>query len=86
LTAAEEQRPDFWRSSGWHLLDRWSDGRHVATPDFLRAYLLRPELRPVDESCAAERALHEALLEAPDLPLAPVALLRLKDSDAQENY
>jgi hypothetical protein len=86
LTAVEEQRPDFWRSSGWHLLDRRSDGRHVATPDFLRAYLLRPELRPVDESCAAERALHEALLEAPDLPLTPVAVLRLKDPDAQENY
>jgi hypothetical protein len=77
---------DFWRSSGWHLLVRHDDGRHLVTPDFLRAYLLRPELRPVDESCAAERALHAALLEEPDRPLTPVALLRLKDPDARENY
>jgi hypothetical protein len=77
---------DFWRSSGWHLLDRREDGRHFATDGFLRAYLLRPELRPVDESCAAERALHAALLEAPRQPITPVGLLRLKDPDARENY
>jgi hypothetical protein len=77
---------DFWRSSGWHLLDRRGDGRHLATDGFLRAYLLRPELRPVDESCAAERALHAALLEAPRQPITPVGLLRLKDPDARENY
>lgn len=77
---------DFWRSSGWHLLDHGADGRHRLTPDFLRAYLLRPELRPVEESCAAERALHAALLDAPDRPLTPVALLRLQDPDARENY
>lgn len=77
---------DFWRSSGWQLLERRDDGRHLATPDFLRAYLLRPELRPVEESCAAERGLHEALLEAPDRPITPVGLLRLRDPDARENY
>jgi hypothetical protein len=77
---------DFWRSSGWHLLDRREDGRHLVTPDFLRAYLLRPELRPVDESCATERALHAALLDAPDRPVTPVGLLRLRDPDARENY
>ena len=78
--------PDFWLSSGWHLLDRRDDGRHVPGDDFLRAYLLRPELRPVEESCAAERALHAALLAAPRHPITPVALLRLKDPDARENY
>ena len=77
---------DFWRSSGWHLLDRRGDGRHLATDGFLRAYLLRPELRPVDVSCAAERALHAALLEAPRQPITPVGLLRLRDPDARENY
>lgn len=76
----------FWRSSGWHLLDRRDDGRHLVTPDFLRAYLVRPELRPVEGSCAAERVLHEALLDAPDRPLTPVALLQLRDPDARENY
>ncbi len=77
---------DFWRSSGWHLLDRRPDGRHLVTPDFLRAYLLRPELRPVEESCAGERALHAALLESPDRPVTPVSLLRLQDPDARDNY
>ena len=76
----------FWRGSGWHLLDRRDDGRHRVTPDFLRAYLFRPELRPVEESCPAERALHAALLDAPDRPLTPVALLRLRDPDVRENY
>ena len=83
---ASNPSPDFWRSSGWHLLDRRDDGRHLVTPALLRAYLLRPELLPVEESCGAERGLHEALLEAPDRPITPVGLLRLKDPDARENY
>jgi hypothetical protein len=77
---------DFWRSSGWHLLERRGDGRHLVTDDFLRAYLLRPELRPVAESCEAECLLHGSLLEAPRQPITPVGLLRLKDPDARENY
>jgi hypothetical protein len=86
LTTPDPAPWDFWRSSGWHLLARREDGRHLVTPDLLRAYLLRPELRPVEESCAAERALHAALLEAPDRPITPVGLLRLRDPDARENY
>jgi hypothetical protein len=77
---------DFWRSSGWHLLARREDGRHLVGDDFLRAYLLRPELRPVEESCAAERAMHAALLESPRRPITPVNLLGLKDPDVRENY
>ena len=38
----------FLAQLGWHLLDRRDDGRHLVTDDFLRAYLLRPELRPVE--------------------------------------
>lgn len=78
--------PGFWQSSGWGLLERSEDGRHRVTDDFLRAYLLRPELRPVAESCADERRLHEALLAAPTQPITPVMLLRLKDRDARDNY
>ena len=77
---------DFWRSSGWHLLDRRDDGHHVPSDDFLRAYLLRPELAPVEESCPAERQLHAALLDQPRRPITPVTLLRLKDPDARENF
>lgn len=86
MPAGTAMNPDFWRSSGWHLLARREDGRHLASDDFLRAYLLRPELRPVEESCAAERALHATLLESPRRPITPVNLLRLKDPDARENY
>jgi RNA polymerase sigma-70 factor (ECF subfamily) len=51
---------DFWRSSGWHLLDRRDDGHHVPSDDFLRAYLLRPELAPVDDDFAAEGTAEDA--------------------------
>ena len=50
--------PDFWRDSGFHLLKRRENGHLEVTDDFLRAYFLRPEVAPVEESCPAERALH----------------------------
>jgi hypothetical protein len=78
--------PDFWRSSGYHLLERDRAGRLAVTDDFLRAYYLRPELRPVEESCAAERALHAALMQAPRRPVAPEELAAIADPDARENY
>lgn len=78
-------RPDFWRSSGFHLLERRA-GRLVVTADFLRAYLARPELRPTDEACTQERALFEALLDDPGLAIAPDRLGALADVDAAENF
>ena len=48
---------DFWQSSGYHLLDRDDDGCLGVTEDFLRAYLLRPEMLPPEEACANERRL-----------------------------
>ena len=44
---------DFWRHSGYHLLRVREDGRLGVTDDFLRAYIERPEMRPVAESCTA---------------------------------
>jgi hypothetical protein len=78
--------PDFWRGSGWRLLERDARGRHLPTDDFLRAYLLRPELVPVEESCSAERALHASVIEAPRRPVTPVHMVALKDPDARENW
>ena len=43
---------DFWRSSGWHFLERREDGRHAPSDAFLRAYLLRPELAPGENGLA----------------------------------
>lgn len=78
--------PDFWRNSGYHLLERREDGRLAVTDAFLRAYLMRPEVRPVEESCAAERALHESLLDDPHRPVAESEIAGLADPDAQDNY
>ncbi|GAB4183942.1 MAG: DUF6352 family protein [Thalassobaculales bacterium] len=78
--------PDFWRHSGYHLLDRRADGRLLVSDGLLRAYLRRPEIRPVEESCAAERVLHAQLLELPRLPVEAARIEALADPDARDNY
>ncbi len=78
--------PDFWRDSGYHLLARTPDGHLSVTDDFLRAYFMRPEIRPVEESCAAERALHESLMGNPREAVSEERLGKLADPDAQDNY
>jgi len=77
---------EFWRSSGYYLLRRTADGRLAPTDEFLRAYLRRLELAPVEESCEAERQLHAALLEEPRTGVAGARLAALADPDARENY
>jgi hypothetical protein len=77
---------EFWLASGHLFCDRDTDGRLRATPDLWRAFLARPELVPPEEACAAERALHAALLEAPLRPVAPAEVARLADPDARENW
>ena len=76
---------DFWRSSGFHLLERNGSGRLRVTDDFLRAYLLRPELRPVEESGPGEIALYEQLLDEPRRPVAAGELGTVEDEDARGN-
>lgn len=77
---------DFWRNSGFHLLERDAAGRLRVTDDFLRAYLLRPEVRPVEESGPAEIALHERLLAEPRRPVDEAGLAAIEDADARFNY
>ena len=76
----------FWRESGFHLLDRDAAGRLVVTDEFLRAYYVRPEILPVEESCAAERRLHEALMAEPRRAVAASDLGAIADEVARENY
>ena len=78
--------PDFWLTSGFHLLDRDGDGRLRVTDEFLRAYIRRPEMAPVDESCDAERALHAALLEDPRRAVSDAEIDAMADRDAGDNY
>ena len=77
---------DFWQSCGYHLLRKRADGRLVATDDYLRFYYSRPELAPVAESCAAERALHASLMQDPRRDVAGAEMDAVADPDARENY
>ena len=80
------EAPDFWRSSGYHLLAPDVGGRVTVTDDFLRAYWLRPEVAPVEGSCPEELALHTELIAEPRLPVPAARLARLADPDARDNY
>lgn len=77
---------DFWQSCGHNLLDRDEYGRLLLTDDFLKVYLARPELIPPPEACAAERALHAALLADPRKTVPPAAIAAIADPDARENW
>lgn len=78
--------PDFWPSCGYRHLTRGGDGRLTVSDAFLRGYLTRPEMAPVPESCAAELALHDALLANPRVVVPSATLARIADADARENY
>ena len=90
LAGAGMNRPigmdDFWPSSGFHLLQRNPRGWLVPTDAWLARFLTRPELALADESCAAERALHQELHQAPRMPVSESRLLTLADGDARTNY
>lgn len=77
---------DFWLSCGHHLLDRNAQGRLALTDEFLKVYLARPELAPPVEACAAEQALHAALLRNPRRAVPPDEIAALADADARENW
>jgi hypothetical protein len=77
---------DFWLASGHHLVDRDAGGGLVATDEFVKAYLARPELAPPPEACAAERALHAALLAEPRRAVASGEIAAIADPDARENW
>jgi hypothetical protein len=77
---------EFWRNSGFYLLERDPAGRLRITDDFLRAYYLRPEVHPVEDSGERELALHAALMDAPRRAVSDEALSRIEDEDARHNY
>jgi len=77
---------DFWLSCGHHLLDRDAGGGLLVTDEFLKAYLARPEITPPADACAAERALHRALLADPRQPVNPAQIAAIADADARENW
>jgi hypothetical protein len=78
--------PEFWRSSGFRLLHRDASGSLQVTDDFLRAYYLRPEIHPVEESCEVESQLHASLMNDPRRAVAPREIDAIADNDARHNY
>jgi len=77
---------DFWLASGHHLAERHATGGVAVTDALLAAWLARPELVPPAEACAAERALHAALLADPRRPVAASEIDALADPSARENW
>jgi hypothetical protein len=77
---------EFWKSAGLHLLRTGSQGWLEVTPEFLQAYYTRPEMHPIETSCAAEIDLHEALMADPFMEVPPSRLAALADQDAADNY
>ena len=76
----------FWVRSGLSLLDAGPRGRLHVTDAFVRAFLLRPELVPPEGACAAERDLHDRLLDAPAATVPAAVLQALADADARDNW
>ena len=58
----------------------------TVTDDFLRAYYLRPEIHPVEESGDAELRLHSSLMNAPRRSVGEKELEAIEDADARDNY
>ena len=56
------------------------------TDDFLRAYYLRPEIHPVEESGEGERRLHASLMESPRKAVTDQEIQSIEDPDARDNY
>ncbi|MEM1198663.1 MAG: DUF6352 family protein [Pseudomonadota bacterium] len=86
MTVEQVTAPDFWLTSGFHLLKENEDGSLGLSEDYLRAYLKRAELAPVEESCANERALHASLLDDPFQTVDASRISSLADADMQHNF
>ena len=75
-----------WKSAGQHLTYRLDNGWLAVSSDFLRAYYTRPEIHPVEESCAVEHALFERLMQNPFAAVDEADLAAIADPDAAANY
>lgn len=86
MTETQQAPRMIWKSAGLHLVERNADGWLKVTPDLLRAYYTRPEIHPIDDSCAAEHRLFERLMEDPFAAVDESELSAIRDPDAAENY
>ena len=77
---------NFWSHSAYKTLAVDADNQLLVTDEFLRTYLLRPELNLVPESCDVERTLHQRLSENPRAEIADEEITAMADPDIQVNY
>ena len=77
---------NFWSHSAYKTLTVGSDKQLLVTDDFLRTYLLRPELNLVPESCDVERVLHQRLNANPRAVISDEDIAGMADPDIQVNY
>ncbi|MGI9386126.1 MAG: DUF6352 family protein [Methyloligellaceae bacterium] len=77
---------EFWKSAGMHLVTVNDQGWLDVTADYLRAYYTRPEIHPIEESCAEEHRLFEDLMDDPFCDIAEERLQSIADQDAADNY
>jgi hypothetical protein len=77
---------NYWANSAYKTLAIGPDRQLLATDDFLRTYMARPELALVPESCSAERALHQRLIDNPRAEVVEADIAAMADVDIQENY
>lgn len=75
-----------WPACGAQHLEADARGWHRPTPDYWRHWLQRPELALVPESCVAERALHEALLDDPLRSVIAGQIEAMLDADVRGNW
>lgn len=74
-----------WPACGVHLLSTDDRGWLRPTPDYWRHWLQRPELALVEESCVAERALHESLMREPLMTVIAGRIDAVVDADVRDN-
>ena len=77
---------DYWPASGYRLLTQTARGWLQPSDAWLRLLLAWPEMALVAESCPAEAALHNALMDQPSRPVARAELAAFADDDARANY
>ena len=77
---------NFWSHSAYKTLAVGLDKQLQVTDDFLRTYLLRPELNLVPESCDVERVLHQRLNANPRAVISDEEIAGMADPDIQVNY
>lgn len=84
--AEKTDMKDFWKSAGFHFVSVNDDGWMSVTADLMRAYYTRPEIHPIDTSCADEHRIFERLMADPFATISAQDIQTIQDPSARQNY